>query len=41
MANEQDLQQLEGVKTEYQYGFHDDGSETVFRAEKGLKPRGG
>lgn len=35
MALEQDLQQLEGVKNEYQHGFHDD-VEAVFKAEKGL-----
>lgn len=36
MAHKDDLKQLEGVKTEYEYGFHDDGADTVFRAEKGL-----
>ena len=35
MAHEQDLQQLQGVKDEYQYGFHDD-IQAVFKAEKGL-----
>ena len=37
MAHEQDLQHLEGVKDEYEYGFHDD-IEAVFKAEKGNKP---
>ncbi len=36
MAHKDDLKQLEGVKTDYEYGFHDDGADTVFRAEKGI-----
>lgn len=36
MATSTDQQYLSGVKQEYQYGFHDDGADTVFRAEKGL-----
>ena len=33
--HESDLKHLEGVKTEYEYGFHDD-RESVYRAEKGI-----
>ena len=35
MAEQSDLQHLEGVKEEYQYGFHDQ-EKAVFKAEKGL-----
>ena len=35
MAEQSDLQHLEGVKDEYQYGFHDQ-ENAVFKAEKGL-----
>ena len=35
MAGQSDLQHLEGVKEEYQYGFHDQ-EKAVFKAEKGL-----
>ena len=35
MAGQSDLQHLEGVKEEYQYGFHDEES-AVFKSEKGL-----
>ena len=35
MAEQSDLQHLEGVKEEYQYGFHDQ-ENAVFKAEKGL-----
>ncbi len=35
MATQTDLEQLQGVKDEYQYGFHDD-VEPVFKPEKGL-----
>ena len=35
MAAQTDLQHLEGVKEEYQYGFHDE-EKAVFKSEKGL-----
>ena len=35
MAEQSDLQHLEGVKEEYQYGFHDQ-ENAVFKAEKGI-----
>ncbi len=35
MATQTDLEQLQGVKEEYQYGFHDE-VEPVFKPEKGL-----
>ena len=35
MAEQSDLQHLEGVKDEYQYGFHDQ-EKAVFKAEKGI-----
>ncbi len=35
MAGQSDLQHLEGVKEEYQYGFHDQ-ENAVFKSEKGL-----
>jgi len=35
VAEQSDLQHLEGVKDEYQYGFHDQ-ENAVFKAEKGL-----
>ncbi len=35
MATQTDLEQLQGVKEEYQYGFHDD-VEPVFKPAKGL-----
>ncbi len=35
MAEQSDLQHLEGVKEEYQYGFHDQ-EKAVFKAEKGI-----
>ncbi len=35
MATQTDLEQLQGVKDEYQYGFHDD-VEPVFKPAKGL-----
>ncbi len=35
MAGQSDLQYLEGVKEEYQYGFHDQ-ENAVFKSEKGL-----
>ncbi len=35
MATESDLQALEGVKEEYEYGFHDD-VKPVFKTERGL-----
>ncbi len=35
MAGQSDLQHLEGVKEEYQYGFHDQ-EKAVFKSEKGL-----
>ena len=35
MAVQSDLQYLEGVKEEYQYGFRDE-EQAVFKSEKGL-----
>ena len=35
MAGQSDLQHLEGVKEEYQYGFHDE-EKAVFKSEKGV-----